>query len=207
VKIELKNIGKKFSNEWIFKNLSFEFTSGKKYAVTGFNGSGKSTLIQVAAGLIPSNLGEIIYSENGVTIPSDEIYKKLFITAPYIDLVEEFSLSEAIDFHVKFKPFIEGISKEKFLELVYMKQETTKSIKQFSSGMKQRLKLGLAFFSQSNALFLDEPTTNLDEQGIQWYLDMVSNLESSKLVVISSNDKREYNFCDQTLNINDFKVR
>jgi ABC-type multidrug transport system ATPase subunit len=207
VKIELKNIGKKFSNEWIFKNLNFEFTSGKKYAVTGFNGSGKSTLIQVAAGLIPSNLGEIIYSENGVTIPSDEIYKKLFITAPYIDLVEEFSLSEAIDFHVKFKPFIEGISKEKFLELVYMKQETTKSIKQFSSGMKQRLKLGLAFFSQSNALFLDEPTTNLDEQGIQWYLDMVSNLESSKLVVISSNDKREYNFCDQTLNINDFKVR
>jgi ABC-type multidrug transport system ATPase subunit len=207
VKIELKNIGKKFSNEWIFKNLSFEFTSGKKYAVTGFNGSGKSTLIQVAAGLIPSNLGEIFYYENGVTIPSDEIYKKLFITAPYIDLVEEFSLSEAIDFHVKFKPFIEGISKEKFLELVYMKQETTKSIKQFSSGMKQRLKLGLAFFSQSNALFLDEPTTNLDEQGIQWYLDMVSNLESSKLVVISSNDKREYNFCDQTLNINDFKVR
>lgn len=206
MKIELKNIGKKFSNEWIFKNLSFEFTSGKKYAVTGFNGSGKSTLIQVAAGLIPSNLGEIIYYENGVTIPSDVIYKKLFISAPYIDLVEEFSLSEAIDFHVKFKPFIEGISKEKFLELVYMKQETTKSIKQFSSGMKQRLKLGLAFFSQSNALFLDEPTTNLDEQGIQWYLDMVSNLESSKLVVISSNDKREYNFCDQTLNINDFKV-
>lgn len=206
MKIELKNIGKKFSNEWIFKNLSFEFASGKKYAVTGFNGSGKSTLIQVAAGLIPCNLGEVIYIEDGVVIPSDEIYKKLFITAPYIDLVEEFSLSEALDFHTKFKPFKEGISKEKFLELVYMKQETAKTIKQFSSGMKQRLKLGLAFFSQSNALFLDEPTTNLDEQGIQWYLDKVSNLESSKLVIISSNDKREYNFCDQTLNINDFKV-
>ena len=206
MKIELRNIGKKFNNEWIFKNLNYEFSSGKKYAVVGFNGSGKSTLLQVASGLIPSNLGEVKFSENTIQVPMEEAYKMLYITAPYIDLVEEFTLSEAINFHIKFKPFSQGITKDQFLETVYLTQEINKPVKQFSSGMKQRLKLGLAFLSNSNAIFLDEPTTNLDEQGIQWYLDMVSKLEPTKLVLISSNDKREYNFCDEILNINDYKV-
>jgi ABC-type multidrug transport system ATPase subunit len=206
VNIELINIGKKFNNEWIFKGLNYEFSSGKKYAIVGFNGSGKSTLMQVVSGLIPSNLGEVKFTDNKIQVPMDEAYKLLYITAPYIDLIEEFTLSEAIDFHIKFKPFSEGNTKEHFLKTVYLKNEINKPIKQFSSGMKQRLKLGLAFLSSSNAIFLDEPTTNLDEQGIQWYLDMVSKLEPTKLVLISSNDKREYNFCDETLNINDYKV-
>ena len=206
MKIELINIGKKFNNEWIFKNLNYEFCSGKKYAITGFNGSGKSTLLQVVAGLIPSTIGELIYTQAGSVILSENAYKSLFITAPYIDLVEEFTLTEALDFHVKFKPFSDGINKGEFLELVYLTKEIAKPIKQFSSGMKQRLKLGLAFFTRADAIFLDEPTTNLDEQGIQWYLDMVSKLEPTKLVIISSNDKREYNFCDETLAIHDYKI-
>ncbi|WP_341224767.1 ABC transporter ATP-binding protein [uncultured Arcticibacterium sp.] len=204
--IKLENIGKKFSNEWIFKNLSFTFKGGKKYAVTGFNGSGKSTLLQVTSGLVPANLGKIQYRKNGENIPEDTVYKHVYITAPYIELIEEYTLSEAIDFHVKFKPFKKRMNKEDFLALIYMEKEANKLIKQFSSGMKQRLKLGLAFCSESDAIFLDEPTTNLDEQGIQWYLAMVSKLEPTKLVIISSNDDREYGFCDEVLAVNDYKV-
>lgn len=204
--IKLENIGKKFSNEWIFKNLSFTFKGGKKYAITGFNGSGKSTLLQVTSGLVPANLGTIQYQVNGNEVSEDAVYKHVYITAPYIELIEEYTLSEAIDFHVKFKPFKNGMSKEDFLSLIYMEKETDKFIKQFSSGMKQRLKLGLAFCSQSDAVFLDEPTTNLDEQGIQWYLAMVSKLEPTKLVIISSNDDREFGFCDEILAVNDYKV-
>ncbi|AWW00864.1 ABC transporter ATP-binding protein [Arcticibacterium luteifluviistationis] len=207
MEIKLENVGKKFSNEWIFKNLNFTFQGGKKYALTGFNGSGKSTLLQVTSGLVPSNLGNIQYQIGGRDIPEDTVYKHIYITAPYIELIEEYTLSEAIDFHVKFKPFSNNMSKESFLSLIYMEKEANKLIKQFSSGMKQRLKLGLAFCSESDAIFLDEPTTNLDEQGIQWYLAMVSKLEPTKLVIISSNDDREYGFCDEILEVNDYKVR
>ena len=204
--IELKNIGKKFRNEWIFKDVNYVFEEGKKYAITGFNGSGKSTLIQVISGLIPANLGEVNYSQDGNKIGEDEAYKSLFITAPYIDLIEEYTLSEALDFHFKFKPLQEGLDKASFLKLIFLEAHVAKPIKQFSSGMKQRLKLGLAFTTGAKAIFLDEPTTNLDQQGIDWYLDMVSKLEGSKLVIISSNDKREYQFCDEVLSVSDFKV-
>ncbi|MFT7248067.1 MAG: ABC-type multidrug transport system ATPase subunit, partial [Arcticibacterium sp.] len=109
--IELENIGKKFRNEWIFKEVNYNFKSGNKYAITGFNGSGKSTLIQVISGLIPANLGRVSYKLDDNEIPEDEVYKHLFITAPYIDLIEEYSLSEALDLHFKFKPLQSGLDK------------------------------------------------------------------------------------------------
>jgi len=206
VTIKLENIGKKFRNEWIFKDVNYVFKAGNKYAITGFNGSGKSTLIQVISGLIPTNLGKVRYKLEDNEIPEDEVYKHLFITAPYIDLIEEYSLSEALDFHFKFKPLQSGLDKEGFLKLIFLESHVNKPIKQFSSGMKQRLKLGLAFTTGAKAIFLDEPTTNLDQQGIDWYLNMVSNVEESKLVIISSNDKREYQFCDEVLAVDDFKL-
>lgn len=124
--------------------------------------------------------------------------------APYMELVEEFTLDEAIDFHTKFKPFKKGLSKHNFLEKVYLKEHRDKQIRQFSSGMKQRFKLGLAFYSEADILLLDEPTTNLDERGILWYLDHVRESEA-KIVIISSNDEREYAFCNDILDIEAMK--
>lgn len=205
MEILLSNIGKKFRTEWIFRGIDYHFEESKSYAITGHNGSGKSTLLRVITGMMPANEGKVIFQNQGTELGNDETYKRISFAAPYLELIEEFSLSEILDFHINFKPLIEGVKKDDFFELVYLTKEKTKQLKQFSSGMKQRLKLGLSFFTESDVIFLDEPTTNLDETGIQWYIDQVSKLKKSKLVIISSNDKREYQFCDEILDVTAFK--
>ncbi|MBO3698660.1 ATP-binding cassette domain-containing protein [Roseivirga sp. E12] len=205
MKIEVKDLGKKFVKEWIFRHLDFTFESTHTYAITGPNGSGKSTFIQSVSGFIPTNEGSIQFFDNNVLIPEDEIFKTLDIITPYLELIEEFTLDEFLAFHFKFKALQDGYSLNDFIDKVYLQSDRHKQIKNYSSGMKQRLKLGLAFFSKSEVCFLDEPTTNLDEQGIDWYLDNIRPLLGKKLLIISSNQKQEYDFCDNVLHIADYK--
>ncbi|OEK01893.1 ABC transporter ATP-binding protein [Roseivirga sp. 4D4] len=205
MRIEVKGLGKKFIKEWIFRHLDYTFESAYSYAVTGPNGSGKSTFIQSVAGFIPTNEGSVEFYDDGKLIPEDEVFKTLDITTPYLELIEEFTLDEFLAFHFKFKALQDGWSIDDFVEKVYLQGDRNKQIKNYSSGMKQRLKLGLSFFSKSEVCFLDEPTTNLDEQGIEWYLLNVKALLGKKLLIISSNQKQEYDFCDKVLHIANYK--
>ncbi|MFY0591217.1 ABC transporter ATP-binding protein [Roseivirga sp.] len=205
MKIEVKNLGKKFNKEWIFRHLNTEFNENESYAITGGNGSGKSTFIQTIIGFIPSNEGSIVFTNNEIEIPEDRVFQHLDIITPYLELIEEFTLEEFLAFHFKFKSLEEGLTIDDFIEKVYLGSDKKKQIKNYSSGMKQRLKLGLGFFSQSKVCLLDEPTTNLDEFGIAWYLENVKSLLGKKLLIISSNQKKEYEFCDKVLHIADYK--
>lgn len=203
--IKVENLGKKYAKEWIFRNLSHQFESGKSYAITGPNGSGKSTLIQLLTGFFPSTEGKITYELDGAHIPLEHYFHHFDIITPYLELIEEFSLNEFLNFHFRFKSLQEGISIDDFVNKVYLENDRDKLIQNFSSGMKQRLKLGLAFFSKSQICFLDEPTSNLDEQGTAWYFKNIKNALKYKLVIISSNQKYEYDFCDEIVNIPDYK--
>ncbi|OEJ99684.1 ABC transporter ATP-binding protein [Roseivirga misakiensis] len=205
MRIEVKDLGKKFNKEWIFRHLNTEFLQNQSYAVTGGNGSGKSTFIQTLIGYIPANEGEITFESNGTTIPEEKVFQHLDIITPYLELIEEFTLDEFLAFHFKFKTLSNGYSIDDFVNKVYLEADRGKQIKNYSSGMKQRLKLGLGFFSKSEVCLLDEPTTNLDEQGIAWYLENVKPLLGKKLLIISSNQKKEYDFCDNVLHIADYK--
>lgn len=203
--ITVNDLGKKFGREWIFRKLTYSFESGTSYSITGGNGSGKSTFLQVLTGFIPSNEGSIQYRLEGGEIKEDQFFQHFDIATPYLELLEEFTLQEFLDFHFKFKKLKVGLNLDDFVELVYLKNDRNKQIKFFSSGMKQRLKLGLCFFSQSEVCLLDEPTTNLDQKGTDWYLEQVKSVLKEKLVLISSNQKHEYDFCDQNLHIPNFK--
>ena len=205
MKITVNDLGKKFNREWIFRNLSFCFESQKSYSITGGNGSGKSTFIQVLCGFQPCSEGNITYEHLGGKIELDQFHKFFDISTPYLELIEEFTLQEFLDFHFKFKKLRLGITLNDFLELVYLQDDKTKQIKNFSSGMKQRLKLGLCFYSQSEVCLLDEPTTNLDETGIEWYRNSIKTILDKKLVLVSSNQRHEYDFCEQNIHIPDFK--
>jgi ABC-2 type transport system ATP-binding protein len=99
--------------------------------------------------VMPLTEGKIIYQLGNQTIEEDKWYKQLVIAAPYLELIEEFTLSELLDFHTGFKPFKEGISKNELIESLELETSRDKAIKYFSSGMKQRLKLALAFYSTS----------------------------------------------------------
>jgi ABC-type multidrug transport system ATPase subunit len=202
--IKLNNTGKRFNLEWIFRHVEFEFSSGKSYAIVGANGSGKSTLLQVIAGALMHSEGNIIYTDDQQKIiPNDVIFEQISIAAPYLELIEEMTATEFLTFHQTFKTFIKPIPE--ILHEIGLAEAANKQIRYFSSGMKQRLKLGQAFFSNTSILLLDEPTTNLDGVGIQLYLRLIKDYAEKRLLIICSNDEAEYGFCDEKIIVEKYK--
>ena len=200
--IDLKDVGKRFNREWIFRHFDYTFLQGNSYAITGSNGSGKSTLLQVIAGAILNSEGSIEFLINGKSI--SDSYKFISIATPYLELIEELTAEELLNFHSKFKPL--KISIEEILKTVGLASSAKKQIRYFSSGMKQRLKLGQAFFSESSCLFLDEPSTNLDTEGIELYHNLLANhCGKNRTLIISSNDKAEYSICKEIIRVEDYK--
>lgn len=206
MEITLKDIGRRYNSEWIFRHINYRFESGKSYAVLGQNGSGKSTLLKVLSGSLSSSEGELVYTNGESIIGIDQVYQQLSIAAPYIELIEEFTLRELFDFHFQFKSYLQGFDKERVLNLLGLESALDKEIKHFSSGMRQRVKLVLACCSNSNLVLLDEPTSNLDSAGEEWYLNLIACTKLDfRLFIICSNQKKEYEFCDETISIVDFK--
>lgn len=199
MKISLSDTGKRYNREWIFRHLSFEFTAGKAYAITGNNGSGKSTLLQVIGGAMLPSEGKIEYTLGGKTIPAEKIYQHMAIAAPYLELPEEMTLSEFLIFHASFKPLRSDISQKEIILMMGLEASINKQLRYFSSGMKQRVKLAQAIFSDTPLLLLDEPCSNLDEAGMALYHSLITNYCKEKLLIISSNEKQEYAFCEQEI--------
>lgn len=204
MEIAVKDLGKQFKDEWIFKALNYQFKSSNIYAITGPNGSGKSTLLQVLSGFLPQTSGELIFTFQQKKVATEDIYRYISVATPYTELIEEFTALELLEFHFKFKKIRKGLEPEEFLPKIHLTGTENKLIQNFSSGMKQRLKLGLAFYADSPIILLDEPTSNLDQSGINWYQSLLSECKD-KLVVIASNQEYEYALCDKKLNIQDYK--
>ena len=202
MKITLQNLSKRYNREWIFRHIEYEFIVGKKYAITGSNGSGKSTLLQVIAGSLMHNEGSV-EMHNGQLLSNEQHYQHISIATPYLELIEEMTALEMLRFHSTFKQLI--LSAAEILQIVNLQASANKQIRYYSSGMKQRLKLALAFFSKTPILLLDEPTTNLDEDGIALYHQLIKNYTTNKLVIVCSNDKQEYSFCEEVLEVGRYK--
>ena len=202
MQISLEQACKRFNKEWIFKNLNFQFEVGKHYALVGNNGSGKSTLLQIIAGYSGLTKGSISWS------PFDaiNIYEQISFAAPYLELVEEFTATEQFKFQAQFKSIQKDLSTEKILELIGLKNAAHKQIRYYSSGMKQRLKLALAIFSDCPILLLDEPCSNLDKEGYALYDTLIKEYAMHKLIIVGSNDPAEYHFCKEQVNLMDYKL-
>lgn len=205
MKIILENISRRFNQDWIFESINYTFETGKSYAILGPNGSGKSTLLQIIAGNLSASVGSIQYQQEDRILEIDSIYQQLSLSAPYLELIEEFTLRETIAFHFKFKNMLPGINPNKLIEILGLNSNENKLIRNFSSGMKQRTKLALAVLSDTPILLLDEPTANLDQQGQNWYQELVSRYTTNRLLIIGSNQESEYQFCDHRLQLSDYK--
>jgi ABC-type multidrug transport system ATPase subunit len=206
--ISLQHTGKRFNREWIFRKFNCTFLQGKSYAITGANGSGKSTLLQVIAGATLHSEGTIQYrlkqhSSGDTILDSEKAYQQISIAAPYLELIEEMTANEFLAFHAAFKPLKD--STINILTAVGLEKAGNKQIRYYSSGMKQRLKLAQAFFSNTSVLLLDEPTTNLDEDGIAIYKKLWVANAGGRLVIVSSNDKQEYENCNEVISLSNFK--
>jgi ABC-type multidrug transport system ATPase subunit len=205
VTISLSDIGKRFNYDWIFRRVHTQFQDQGKYAILGPNGSGKSTLLQIISGHLHHSEGTIDYNIEGKTCSQDQFFQHSAIVAPYLELVEEFTLQECFSFHLEFCSFIQNLSPKEIAAAVGLEQAWNKQIRNFSSGMKQRARIGLALFSDVKVLLLDEPCSNLDASGIACYQHLMTTYAQDRMVIVSSNDPQEYSFCDNLLHIADYK--
>jgi len=205
--ISLQNTGKRFNKEWIFRKCDYTFQSGTSYAITGPNGSGKSTLLQTIAGAINPSEGKVEMQLNNESPIFDNslFFEQLSMAAPYLEVVEEMTAKEFLNFHSSFKPFLSGLDTIEILNIVGLKNATDKQIRYYSSGMKQRVKLAQAIFSDTPILLLDEPCTNLDAVGYALYHQLINDYCSDKLVIVCSNDPAEFDFCKERISISDYK--
>ena len=204
--IQIHSLSKRFNKEWIFKSVSLTIDSGERIGIIGSNGSGKSTFIKLLSGAELPSKGEINYFISAAERDVSEVYNRINFAAPYVDLIEEFTCKELIDFHLKFKLLQNGLTPETFIKLIYLEDAKDKFIKNFSSGMKQRLKLGLVICTESDLLLLDEPCSNLDSTGIQLYHQLMDSFNKNRTTIIGSNEQSDelYNI-EKTIRITDYK--
>ncbi|MCE2732327.1 MAG: ATP-binding cassette domain-containing protein [Flammeovirgaceae bacterium] len=203
-RVNTKNLGKRFRQEWIFRDFNFEFSSGKRYAITGPNGSGKSTLMQLLWGQTLPSEGNTAYFVNNKPLPQENVYQEVAIVTPYLELIDEFTLKELLRFHFSLQKPIAELTIQEMMELMELTHVAQKAVGFFSSGMKQRLKLALAVLTRHTFLFLDEPYTNLDEPSCQWAQNLLETYPSA-ITWIASNDKKEYENVDEIINLKNYK--
>jgi ATPase subunit of ABC transporter with duplicated ATPase domains len=199
MKICLNNISKRYQQNWIFKDLSLEIQDGSSLAILGNNGSGKSSLLRIIASMQSATKGAITYTHQQEQIEPNAIYNMLSYAAVGMQLIEEFTLSELLSFHFSFKKSINQLRVEEIITILDMKNVQSKLVGDFSSGMKQRVKLAQAIFTDAPLLLLDEPCSNLDKHGIAQYQEWIATYQNNRTIIIASNDVNEYSFCKQQI--------
>ena len=204
MQITATGLGKRFQRDWIFRGLTRSFQPGSATAVLGPNGAGKSTLLNTISGQLLPTEGELTYTLGGRPVAVEDLPRQLAYAAPYLELLEELTLLELLQFHTQFKPLRLGVSLDKLIDLMYLENSRHQLVREFSSGMKQRLKLALALYADAPLLLLDEPTTNLDATRVAWYQEHVEATRAGRTVLLSTNVATEYAFCDEVLMVTDF---
>ena len=200
MEILVQNLSKKFRQEFVIRQFNYTFLSGNSYAITGPNGSGKSTLLQLIAQFTLPNTGTVEMSG----VDPEFVYSQLTYAAPYVELIEEYTLSEHLEILLKNNYLPAAITLDILEDFIDLQPGKFKRIKNYSSGMRQKIKLGFALLSDRPVLLLDEPTTNFDEQAKNWFFNRLEQ-QRHKLIIIASNEAREIEFCQEKIAIQDFK--
>ncbi|MCB0689827.1 MAG: ATP-binding cassette domain-containing protein [Saprospiraceae bacterium] len=204
VQIELRNIGKRFKH-WIFRDINLTLTPSRSYGVVGHNGIGKSTLLRIISGYTAPSTGKVIYSVKGHVLDVHTAASKVSFAAPYIDVIEELTVLEMIRFHHSFKKFIvQTKSISDLLGLLELENHGDLMVGDLSSGLMQRLKVGLMIITQTPVLMLDEPTSYLDVKGKKWFHQLLGQFRDGRLVIIASNDPDDLTSVDESIDMLDF---
>ncbi len=205
MQVQLDQVGKQYQKEWIIRHASHVFDSQSITGIRGSNGSGKSTLLALISSILTPTEGQIAYSEDQQIITLEQVNTKIAHVAPSIDLVPKLTVQETIDFHTYYSPLRHNWTQSNLLSTIWLEDFKILQIQELSSGMRQRLKLGLAFFTSADLLLLDEPTSNLDSRGINFYNQLLNNYRDNRTVIIASNEDRDFEKCGQIVDINQWK--
>ncbi len=206
MRITLQQVSKSFGRETVVRDLSHILEPGSRTALLGPNGSGKSTLLQLIGGFSIPSKGTVTHELGGKVIEEEHVYRHISIAAPYMSLYEELSLREAIASHRRFKPLRGNLPLEEVARIALLEKHLDKPVRDFSSGMKQRLKLALAVLSDTSLLLLDEPTSNLDANGTAWYSALMSAHSTGRTLLVASNrQEAEIAMCGNAVEVERWK--
>jgi len=199
--LSIQKLSKAFNQRTIFDQLTFSIESGSRFAITGANGSGKSTLLKIlSGGLLPSS-GQIQYRLRNEVIPEDTLYSFVHFVAPYNTVIEELSLPELFDLHHKLGLLRSFPTYKDWKARLDYPFDPERQIKTFSSGMKQRIKLGLALLDDRPLILLDEPGSNLDVQGKVWFYGLLDQLKADQTLILASNEPVEIEYCTTAISV------
>ncbi|MFH1195198.1 MAG: ABC transporter ATP-binding protein [bacterium] len=206
--LSFDKVTKIYGRRLVFKEVTAEFNSGSIYGIAGRNGSGKSTLSKIIAGLISPSSGSITHTNNGKKIIPEKLHDHIGFVSPYLVLYDEFSSEENLKHFAK----IRGIKFDKeridFLLNEFGIYERRKDLlKEYSSGMKQRMKFVFALQHSPQLLILDEPTSNLDVSGKEKVFEFILKEAVENCIVIASNEEVDLALCEHIIKIEDYKTK
>ena len=205
------DLEKSFLNKVIFRNVNLELKSGDSLAVTGRNGSGKSTLLKVLANLMKPNKGKVIVSNDSDVIPADKLHLCFGMIAPYLNLYDELTALENLEFFYDLKCGNLPDSNKKehlkyLLKRINLFNRRNDEVKNFSSGMKQRVKLAFAIINNPEILLMDEPRTNLDVEGIDLVYKIADEHKENGILIEATNEPEDTKLCSGVISIENFKT-
>ncbi len=197
-RLAVKDLAKRFGHRKLFRDLSFDLSTGDSLAITGSNGSGKSTLVMTLLGLQRPSRGSVTYYHDDVELSESDRRQSVAFVSPYFNLYDHLTAEENLTFFATVSGHtITGKEINRTLEQVGLEGRGADLVGEFSSGMKQRLKYALAVVSNPDFLFLDEPTSNLDNEGKKIVFDLVESVRSDTVIVIATNEEQEYRLAQE----------
>ena len=202
ISLTVKGLSKSYNRKPIFTDLSFKHTDGV-LGIAGANGSGKSTLLKCLAYLTRAQKGSIQWMRQDLEIPKEDIKGSIGYAAPYINLYDELTSYENLEFLLQVAGLpIQVTHINSQIDQVQMKDHRQKLFKSLSTGQRQRVKIAAALIRKPDIIFLDEPGSNLDKSGHDLVKKIVNMQKAkNKLVIIASNDPKEIKLCDQVIKL------
>ena len=195
-----EGLGKDFGEKKIFRDIGFHLHNGQSLAITGPNGSGKTTLIKILCGLIRPSAGSLKYRRDSREMGADQIFPAIGLVGPYLELYEELTARENIRFFIRMRNLHNMDDKiADLLTRFHLNGREEDMVRTYSSGMRQRLKYITAVMHEPDVLFLDEPTSNLDSQGIECVYQVMERQKKDGILIIATNDREDLKYGDQQI--------
>lgn len=193
-KVEVSGIQKSFGNRKVLKDINFTIETPNSIGITGHNGSGKSTLMKILAQIIAPTKGKVTIKCDGNELPAERHLEVIKMVAPEMALYEMLTAHENLRFFATLASVpLPKAEQDRLLELVGLADRGDDLVGAYSSGMKQRLKYAVALLAEPEILLLDEPTSNLDDEGKQIVINIMKQQQNDRILIIATNEHEDLN--------------
>jgi ABC-type multidrug transport system ATPase subunit len=203
--ISCENVSKRYGYQKVLGKLNLKVENNQVLGLKGPNGSGKSTLLKIISGYLSPSLGMVKYVIKGAEVSRENIYKHISYAAPYIEGLPLLTIKELFEYYIKLKPLLINLDIDGFYDFINLPNQKNKLLRDFSSGMQQKVQIGLSIITDSKILLLDEPSSYLDNNAKKWMVNTLESYKTDRIVIVASNDFDDFVACDQVKELSELQ--